>query len=149
VINPFKKKKEPNIPEDIMALIEQIEEDPTPIMDNFSRELLFDAKFENPLKVAALLGLPPISEELAVKEQEESDKRIKKVSWLIPLFQSVSNLVASGIIVESIAANEDDFPDEFYETLQHRLESVCMAALLSTVSTLVDVELVKIGELDG
>jgi hypothetical protein len=148
VINPFKKKKA-NIPEDIMALIEQIEKDPTPIMDNFSRELLFDAKFENPLKVASLLGLPPISDELAVKEQEESNKRIKKIAWLIPLFQSVSNLVASGIIVESIADRNDNFPDEFYEVLQHRLESVCMAALLSTMSTLVDVELVKIGELDG
>jgi hypothetical protein len=143
--NPFRKKKE--LPLDISLMLEQLANNPQPIIDNFSRELLFDSQMRNPLAIADALGLPPISDELADKEFEESEKRIAKVDWLIPIFGAISHLLSSAYISQSMIASEGDeeIPDEFWELLHNRLETFGVSVLLTTISTLQDTGIIDVG----
>jgi hypothetical protein len=151
VKNPFKRNKDLALPVDIAMFLEQIQENPKPIIDNFSRELLFDSQLQNPLQIARYLDLPPISAELEEKEREESDKRIAQVEWLIPMFGAISHFLADALIAECVAKQDEEnleIDPEFWEALHNRLETFGISVLLTTMSTLVDIGFVYVGEED-
>ena len=61
---------------------------------NRIRGLILDSQIQNAHELSLILGCAALSEEVQEREEEESDKRIAKISYLIPLLFAQAHLLA-------------------------------------------------------
>jgi hypothetical protein len=111
------------------------------------RGFLLDSQINDAHEISVMLGCGPISEEVAEKEEEESEKRLERVAHLTPLIYAYSQALASGSIEyqrSSLPDSLKSLPDEVWWDSRKLLEQVSMAALLGAISQLVDMGLLEI-----
>jgi hypothetical protein len=97
--------------------------------------------------VSVILGCGPISEEIAEKEEEESDKRLDKISHLMPMIYAHSQALAQGSIEyqrSNVPESLQSLPDELWWDSRKLLEQVSSAAIVGSISQLVDMGLLEI-----
>lgn len=111
------------------------------------RGYLLDSQITDPHELALALGCSPISEEVKHKEELESDKRVDKVAYLIPVLHEHAHSLADGSVLfqrQAPAAQGHDIPEEIWEKTQQMIEHVSFSALLGSISQLVDMGLIKV-----
>lgn len=125
-----KKHRQPNL-NDVMVRV---------------RGFLLDSQIQNPHELSVLLGCTPLSDEVAEKEEQESDKRIDRVSYLIPmLFAQAHSLAEASTEYERNSPDTpSEIPPEVWAYNKKMLQEVSMAALLGSISQLVDMGLLNI-----
>ena len=116
------------------------------------REFILDSQVPNPHEISEALGCSPISDEVAEREEEESDKRLEHISHLIPLLYGYSALFAAAFINESQVFSED-VPEELAlvvnkitESTKQVLEDAMAYFLVGAVSQMVDLNLLHLDE---
>lgn len=129
----FKKKKKPKI-----NLAD---------MSGRIRGFVLDSQINDAHELSVLLGCSIISDELQEKEEKESDKRVEKISYLIPLLYSYSHLLAEGS-VEFQRLNVVDelkgIPEEIWLESKKTMEQVSISSLLGAISQIIDMGLLEI-----
>ena len=110
------------------------------------REFILDTQLEDPHTLSVAMGCAPISEEVAEREEEESDKRLEKISHLIPLLYAYSHVVADGTsdIQRSSIKLSEELPEEVWNYNRQLVEQLSFAVLVGSVSQMVDMGLLKI-----
>jgi hypothetical protein len=111
------------------------------------RGFLIDSQIQNSHELAVILGCSPLSEELREMEEDESDKRVDRISHLVPLlFAQAHALAESSIEYQKSNINKeiDGLTSETWWESRKILEQVAMSALLGSVSQLVDMGLLKL-----
>lgn len=106
------------------------------------RGFLLDSQIQDAVELAVILGCTAISDEVADREFEESDKRVEKVSALIPLMYAYSHTLAEAA-TEYQRQNLDSeipIPEEVWKFSRKLTEQIAMSTLLGAVSQLVDME---------
>ena len=111
------------------------------------REFILDSQIQNAHELSVILGCGKISDELAEKEEEESDKRVERISHLIPLLFAHAHALAEG----SIEFQKGNLPpelaslsDEMWIESRKLMEQIAMSALVGSISQLVDLGLLKL-----
>jgi len=111
------------------------------------RAFLIDSQIQNAHELARILGCSPLSDELKEMEDDESDKRVDRISHLVPLLYAQAHALAESS-VEYQKANMTkeirDLPNETWWESRKILEQIAMSALLGSVSQLVDMGLLKL-----
>jgi hypothetical protein len=111
------------------------------------RGFLLDSQINNAHDISLILGCATQSTELAEKEEEESDKRIDRISHLVPILYAQAQALSQGT-VEYQRANLPDstmkIPDSIWWDSRKLLEQVSVAALLGAISQLVDMGLLEL-----
>ena len=129
----FKKKKKPKI--NLADMSSRI------------RGFVLDSQINDAHELTVLLGCSVISDEVQEKEEKESDKRVEKIAYLIPLLYSYSHLLAEGS-VEFQRLNVVDelkgIPDEIWLESKNTMEQVSISALMGAISQLIDMGLLEI-----
>ena len=129
----FKKKKKPKL-----SLAD---------MSGRIRGFVLDSQINDAHELTVLLGCSAISDEVQEKEEKESDKRVEKISYLIPLLYSFSHLLAEGS-VEFQRLNVVDelkgIPDEIWLESKKTMEQIAISSLLGAISQLIDLGLLEI-----
>lgn len=111
------------------------------------RGFLLDSQVNNAHEISLILGCASLSDELAEKEEEESEKRVEKISHLIPLLYAYSSSLATGSVEyqkSSLPENTPEIPAETWWESRKLLEQVSVAALLGSISQLVDMGLLDL-----
>jgi hypothetical protein len=110
------------------------------------RGFLLDSQIQNPHELSILLGCTPISDEVAEKEEQESDKRMEKVSYLIPVLYAHAHSLAEASTEFERNSEEtpQQIPTEVWTYNKKMLHEISMAALLGSISQLVDMGLLSI-----
>jgi len=111
------------------------------------RGFLIDSQIQNAHELAVILGCSPLSEELKEMEEDESDKRVDRISHLVPLlFAQAHALAESSIEYQKSNINKEieGLTSETWWESRKILEQVAMSALLGSVSQLVDMGLLKL-----
>ena len=111
------------------------------------REFILDSQIQNAHELSVLLGCGRISEELAEREEEESDKRVEKISHLIPLLFAHAHALAEGSIEYQKANLPEELKnlsDDMWQESRKLMEQIAISALVGSVSQLVDLGLVKL-----
>jgi hypothetical protein len=110
------------------------------------RGFLLDSQIQNPHELSVLLGCTPLSDEVAEKEEQESDKRMERVAYLIPMLyaQAHSLAEASTEYERNSPDTPSEIPAEVWAYNKKMLQEISMAALLGSVSQLVDMGLLKL-----
>jgi len=111
------------------------------------RGFLIDSQIQNAHELAVILGCSPLSEELREMEEDESDKRVERISHLVPLLFAQSHALAESSVEyqkSNINKEVDGLTNETWWESRKLLEQVAMSALLGSVSQLVDMGLLKL-----
>jgi len=129
----FKKKSAPKVP-------------PLAEMNARLRGFIMDSQIQDGHELAYILGCAPLSDEIAEKEEQVSDDRVEKISFLIPLLYAYSHALAEASIEFQKANTEghESVPDEIWIFGRRILEQVSMSALIGSTSQLVDMGLLTI-----
>jgi hypothetical protein len=129
----FKKKPKDRVP-------------PMAEINNRIRGFIMDSQMQNSHEIAFILGLPPISDEIAEKEEQVSDDRVERIEYLIPILYAHAHTLAEASIEYQKTALEgaDDMPKEVWTFGRKMLEQATLSALMGSTSQLVDMGLLEI-----
>jgi hypothetical protein len=111
------------------------------------REFILDSQIQNAHELSVILGCGKISNELAEKEEEESEKRVERISHLIPLLFAHAHALAEGSIEyqkSNLPEELKSLSDDMWIESRKLMEQIAMSALVGSVSQLVDLGLVKL-----
>lgn len=111
------------------------------------RGFILDSQMTNPHELAVVLGCSPISDEVALMEEDESDRRVAYVSILTPLLYSYAHALSEAAVEHqknTLAPESDKIPKEVWATTRQLIEHISISILIGTISQLVDMKLLKL-----
>jgi hypothetical protein len=127
--NPFKKLKK----EEPLVFVVPL--------GTLARQAVFDTRISDPQTLSNLLGMPPMSEDVAEMEDDASLDRVESLSALYPLISLHSDVMADAMSKylarsdSEILANNPDIIDD-YETF---LKGLCAAVTTTSCVSLLSV----------
>jgi hypothetical protein len=133
----FFRKKKPKIEFDIDALT-------TEVMFRI-RGLFLDSQLEDAFSLSVIAGTTMVSDEIAEKEQEESDKRVARIAHLYPMILAHAHSIAKATVVLYKTKVDSDLPEEAWETMLEINQQIALAAVVGSISQIVDLQLLSIG----
>lgn len=112
------------------------------------RGFLLDSQMNNAHEMGIILGCSSISDEVQQREEEESDKRVERLSYLMPFLYAHSHALAEGAVElqRSNVSEELDksIPDEIWWESRKMMEQISLSALMGSISQLIDMGLIQI-----
>jgi hypothetical protein len=129
----FKKKKKPKL-----TLAD---------MSSRIRGFILDSQINDAHELSVILGCSVLSDEVQHKEEKESDKRVEKIAYLIPLLYSHSHLIAEGAVEfqrQNTVEELKGLPDEIWLESKNMMEQISISALMGSISQLIDMGLLEI-----
>lgn len=113
------------------------------------RGFILDSQINNAHEISVILGCAPTSEEVAEKEEEESEKRVDAISYLFPLIYAHAHALSDGATSFQKQAlptlgEIPNIPEEVWIESRKLMEQVSIAALVGSISQLVDMGLLEI-----
>lgn len=111
------------------------------------RGFIMDSQIQNGHELSVILGCSAMSEELQVHEEQESDKRLEKISHLVPLLYAYSHTLAEASVEyqrSSLPEELKDLPDEVWWESRKMMEQVSLSVLMGAVSQLIDMKLLNV-----
>lgn len=113
------------------------------------RGFLLDSQITDPHELALTLGCSPISDEVALMEEDESDRRVADIGILTPLLYSYAHALAEATIEHqrnSLSPEMEKLPKEVWEYSRKLIEQVAISVLLGAVSQLVDMKMLQLSK---
>ena len=118
------------------------------------RWYLYDVALGEPINLAKLLGLPPISEEGDEYETSDSERRLDQIEYIMPFLDMVSGIgadVITAIQTEEIKKSNDPAMAEEIAREEGQMKAmykvVGLSALLGAFATAMEIGLIAPGEL--
>jgi hypothetical protein len=116
------------------------------------RGFILDSQINNAHEISVILGCAATSEEVAEKEEEESEKRIEKVSYLVPILYAHAHTLAEGATTYqksllSELEGSPNIPEEIWIESRKLMEQVSVSALIGSISQLIDMGLLEVPKL--
>ena len=116
------------------------------------RELIYDSLLTPPEVIADLLGLPPISDEVAEMEERASRERLDKFGVLVPFLSAhadvLSKIATSAYLIEIEASSGERPPIEEIEDINKMFRLVSLSATISCLATLMSLGVVITSDKD-
>jgi hypothetical protein len=111
------------------------------------RGFILDTQVQNAHEMSVILGCTAISEEVQEREEEESDNRTARISYLVPMLYAYSHALADGAMEYQRSNTPDtlkDLPKEIWYQSRSMMSDLSLSALMGAVSQLVDMGLLEI-----
>jgi hypothetical protein len=114
------------------------------------RAFIFDSQIQEADALSVAIGCKPISPEVAEKEEQESDKRVQKIAYLLPLLYAHAHTISDGAMNYQRAALEKEFDiadqldPEIWEYSKSLLEQLSLSTLIGSITQLVDMGLLQV-----
>ena len=113
------------------------------------RKIIYDSGCKDPELVAELLGLMPLSMEVAEMEEMASDERVGRLGPILPVIEMHSMIAAQISAMSYFATAMSDgeiLPDEeTVESLTKLFKYVAYSSAVSCITAMVDLNLIKEG----
>lgn len=110
------------------------------------RGFILDSQIQEAHEVSTLLGCSAISDEVAKKEEQESDKRVERISYLFPIVYQYARILSEGAVAyqKSVLQDSQKFPEEVWAFSRTMMEQVAIAAMVGSFAQLVDMQLITV-----
>ena len=106
------------------------------------REIIYDAMLTPTEGIAELIGLPPISSEVAEMEEQASQDRLSNISGLIPFIDAHADIAAK-IATSAYMLDEDNNEDMTPEQVAKAADKIKAFRGIGTYSTFTHVDIRK------
>ena len=134
----FKKRQPPEIDQDrLMA----------EIMYRM-RGMFLDSQLQDAFALSVIAGASYVSDEVAEREQQDSDKRFSKIEYLMPLIVAQCYQVAKATTElhrTKMCSESNEAPDEYLEYYFSRSHQIAIASVTGAICQLVDIGLLSLG----
>lgn len=134
----WKRRKPPEIDEDrLMA----------EIMYRI-RGMFLDSQLDDAFALSVIAGASYVSEDIAEKEQEDSDARVAKIAYLLPLISAQTYQIAKATTeLHKTRMGEEgtQAPEGYWDFYFERSHAIAMASVIGSLSQMVDIGLVSLG----
>lgn len=111
------------------------------------RKIIYDSGCTDPEAVAVVLGLSPISDEVADMEEQASAERISRIAVLLPIIEAhasiAAQVAAASYATESLDIEDGDLPDETLAALVTLFKFVSFSASMTCLAALVDMNILS------
>lgn len=114
---------------------------------NRVRGFVLDSQVENAHELSVILGCSAISDEVQEREEQESEKRVEKINYLVPMVYAHAHALAEASVeFQKSNAGPDmkSIPDELWWESRKMMEQISMAAIVGSISQLVDMGLLEV-----
>lgn len=110
------------------------------------RGFILDSQLSEAHDIAEILGAPFISDDVAEREEEESDKRLDRINYLLPLVFAHIRILTEGATEHQKAtiSASVEIPDELWDANRAQVEKISMAATQAIIAQLVDMGLLDL-----
>ena len=109
------------------------------------RQIVYDAMLSPTEGIAEMMGLPPISDEVADMEQEAHEIRLGNIAGLLQFIDAHAEILAK--VATAAYTLDNDLPEEVpaggLEMLNELFKMVALASSVSCVSTLKNIGLIE------
>jgi hypothetical protein len=115
-------------------------------MSNRLRGFVMDTQMNNGHEIAVRLGCAAISDEVAEREEQDSDERVSRIAYLMPLIFVQARAVAEGAIEfqKTSMPNAEKVPAEVWANSRKMMEHIAMSTVIGSLSQLVDMHLLEV-----
>ncbi len=112
------------------------------------RGFVLDSQIPEAHQLALILGCSPISDDVAAKEEEESDRRVDEISPLTPLLYAFAHALAEASVEhqKTQLKGADKVPDEVWMYSRRLIEQVAISILLGATAQMVDMKLLTVNK---
>jgi hypothetical protein len=109
------------------------------------RQIVYDAMLTPTEGIAEMMGLPPISDEVAEMEEEAHQDRLSNIAALLPFIDAHADILAQVATAAYMldAENAGEFPEDGMDQLNQLFRMVALASSVSCVSTLANIGLIE------
>jgi len=121
---------------------------PESLISSRIRGFILDSQAPSAHHMSILMGLSPMSDDVAEHEEQDSDARVDKIDHLIPILFAFSTTMAQAAVAHQKAHVEDDLededsifanlPPEIWDSSQTMFTTISMNTLVGAISQLVD-----------
>lgn len=111
------------------------------------RGFLLDSQINDAHEISLILGCGNISDEVAEKEEEESDKRLDRIQHLMPIVYAHAQSLSQGAVEfqrSQVSDSLPDIPEEMWWDSRKLMEQVSTSAILGSISQLIDMGLLEL-----
>jgi len=112
------------------------------------RGLLLDAQLEDAFSLSVISGTSMVSDEVAEKEQAESDRRYGRISHLYPLIFAHTYHIAKSISeLQKVRLGKwaEEMDPEEWEHVVSTTQQIAIASVVGSLSQMVDLNLLTVG----
>ena len=106
-----------------------------------ARKTVYDSMIGDPESTSNLIGLPPVSDEVDEMERSASESRLERVSVLTGVLMFQSQIISEAALAYQIDQASIEIPEEMLDMFMKSYFAVAFSAALSTVSNLVDLDI--------
>jgi len=117
------------------------------------RWYIYDSGLGEPNDLATLLGLNPVSDEGEEMENDDSDKRMARIDFIMPFLHTIAEMGADVIVSLQVDEIKKNNPEDFEEIdkeenlMRLMYKMVGMSALVGAFSSAMEIGLIAPGEL--
>lgn len=110
------------------------------------REFILDSELPNAWDVTELMGCSAVSDEVAIREEDESEKRRERIDYLLPLLYSYSSIYSEALNAVTVSAGNKNAKASPTAELHARkmMEEMMSHLLIGAVSQMIDLGLLEI-----
>ncbi len=110
------------------------------------RQIVYDSMLTPTEGIAEMMGLPPVSDDVADMEQQAHETRLSNVAGLLPFIDAHADILAKIATSAYMLDNpepEEELPIEAVSKLNELFRMVALASSVSCVSTLKEIGLIE------
>lgn len=111
------------------------------------RGFVMDSQIQDGHELAVLLGCSVLSEELQLHEEQQSDERLERIAYLIPLMYAFAHTLAEGATeYQRVNVSDElkDLPETIWSESRKVMEQLSLSVLMGAVSQLIDMNLLEV-----
>lgn len=111
------------------------------------RGFVMDSQIQDGHELAVLLGCSVLSEELQLHEEQESDARLERIDYLIPLMYAFAHTLAEGATeYQRVNVSDElkDLPETIWSESRKVMEQLSLSVLMGAVSQMIDMNLLEV-----
>jgi hypothetical protein len=112
------------------------------------RGMFLDSQLQDAFALSVIAGASYVSDEVAEKEQQDSDKRFSRIEYLMPLIVAQCYQVAKATTElhrTKMGSESNEAPDEYWDYYFSRSHQIAIASVTGAICQLVDIGLLSLG----
>lgn len=116
------------------------------------RGFILDSQIDHGHEISVLLGCSPISDDVAEREEEESDKRLSKIAFLYPLIHAHASAISQGTVEYQKDGKSEilaDIPEDIWKESRAMVTELIISGITGSIAQLVDMGFLEIPKKKG
>lgn len=108
------------------------------------RGFIYDSQVPDPHLLASYLGCSAISDEVEEREEEESNRRVKKIAVLMPMLYAYAHSMAEATIAHQLEMSQEKIPSAAWKATQKVFTQIALNTMVGAIAQLVDLDFLKV-----